>query len=303
MGLLGSIMKIVNWVKEENEKAKEEAKYNTTFYLFELKQISKLAVEYNIDILSKKNLGWEEYDKKLLQIKNLDLSNKGLTTFPYELFTIIEKNEPYSISLKGNKIEDIPSEFNELCKYTKKLNLSHNRISFIGKDFFRDYRRNDSTRVIKLDLSFNKIEDIPFNLRFDYRLQNLNLSNNNINSLDSLCKNLKYLDLSNNKLRKISFNSTEHLEVLKINDNNISVKLPFNLKKILQNKQSSFENNPICNNSNPFEEETISSSSKSNAYINHCFSCGVGIDSRKDTRCSNCNFYICSKCGSCFCKY
>lgn len=305
MKLLNFIKKVGDWIKEKKEEAEEEAKYNTEFYLFELKEISKLADEYNINILSKCDMGWEDYDKKLLQIRNLDLSNKGLTTIPYCLFSLIEKNEPYLISLKGNKIEDIPSDFNELCKYTKELDFSHNRISSIGKNFFEDSKGADKTRVVKMNLSFNKIKELPFNLQFDYRLKSLNLSYNKLKGFD-LCwreNSLEYLDLSHNQLENFILDTFEYLKVLKINNNNIQNKLSFDLKKVFLNKESSLKNNPISDNQSPFEEEIkFSISSKSYAYINNCFSCGAGIDSRVNIKCSDCKLYICNRCGACFCK-
>ena len=37
-------------------------------------------------------------------------------------------------------------------------------------------------------------------------------------------------------------------------------------------------------------------------YINHCWNCKSSIDSRIDIRCPKCRkFYICSKCGMCYC--
>lgn len=322
MGFFSNLVKVVS-------DGIENGKYNTKIPQSYLKDILNFADEHKIIKLNFDGCNdWEEYDKKLLAIKILDLSNKNIKEFPYGFFLILEQDKLKSLSLKGNKIEKIDWSFSRLKELDnlkefdishnkiseipdyfqihhnlEKLNLSHNKVSKLSEEFCL------SSHFIKhLDLSYNNFGEyhhggnglLPLQVNAQ-NLETLNLSHNKFSGqfeYDSLIPNVvKDLDLSHNEIRSLWVRVLGDLEVLKINNNKISEKFHPNLKKVFAHANSSYENNPIRDNPEPYEEIDPSS-----LYINHCFNCKAGIRSDEDEQCDICGFYICSRCGSCFCR-
>ncbi len=275
----------------------ESMKYETQIDYIALKPIRDFANDHQITELQFSGcITWEEYDKKLLEIKKLDLSNKGINKLPSMFSLFLKQSNVKALSLKANNIEEIPWNFTiKDCYKLRKLDLSHNKISEIPENFIID-------RLKILDLSYNNISDLPFNHLHRHWAETLILSNNKFEGnfeYDSfLSPNLKKLDLSYNQLKNFYVRDKGVLTTLKINNNNIAGKLHPDLKKVLEHSDSSFKNNPIYQNSDPYEDEDLY---KPIAYINHCFKCGSAIHSHKNKQCNKCNFYICGSCGSCFC--
>lgn len=117
-------------------------------------------------------------------------------------------------TLKGTKIPSAPAldlSNNQLeslqglpsPQIIKLLQLSHNNISTIEEDPFKD-----CTSLTYLDLSYNKIAKME-RLFYISQLHSLNLSGNQIEVIENLegCVSLKQLNLSNNKLRSIYIRS------------------------------------------------------------------------------------------------
>lgn len=275
-----------------------DCKYDTKISQSALRELRDFANKYQISELQFSGcLSWEDYDKKILEIKNLDIENKGINKLPDYFSIFLKESNIESLSLKANAIEEIPwNFFIKDCYKLKKLNLSHNKISKIPEDFIID-------NLEILDLSFNNISCLPFNHLHRHWARSLLLSNNKFEGnfeYDSfISPALKKLDLSYNQLKNFYVRDKGVLTTLKINNNSITEKLHPDLKKVLERSDSSFENNPIFQNSNPYEDEDRY---KPRTYINHCFNCGSGIHSHKDKQCDTCGFYVCGTCGSCFCN-
>jgi hypothetical protein len=291
MSFFGKLVRVVSDVAES-------MKYDTKIMQPALKELRDFANKHQISELQFSGcLSWEDYEKKLLGIKNLDLENKGINKLPDYFSLFLKDSNVESLSLKANDIEEIPWNFTiNDCNKLRKLDISHNKISEIPENFIID-----SLEI--LDLSYNNISDLPFNHLHRHWAKALVLSNNKFEGnfeYDSfISPMLKKLDLSYNQLKNFYVRDKGVLTTLKINNNNIAEKLHPDLKKILESSESSFENNPIYQNSNPYEDEDYY---KPTAYINHCFNCGSGIHSHKNKQCDTCGFYICGSCSSCFCK-
>jgi Leucine-rich repeat (LRR) protein len=323
---------MVSDISEIISDVNESAKYDTKIPQFVLKKIKPFASAYDIDELKFDGcLTWEDYDKKLLKIENLYIENKGIYEITSDFSDLLEYSNIKNLSLKGNKIKELPwnvtlkksklisldLSYNQItnipntfegCYSLKKMNLSHNKIDKIGDKFM-----DDSYYYLEiLDLSFNKIKELPFNIRFRNCLKVLNLSNNCIyHSIGGLPSNLEVLDLSHNLLQTSDvFFGLEKLKILNLTSNKINEKLSYELK-ICSEKNGlvlSFEDNPIYNESDPYEkpyqwtEEDKYLLNQSKTYINHCWRCGSKINSIENEKCNICGFYKCSSCGACFCQ-
>jgi len=262
-------------------------------------QITELEFDENEDWDTfDRDESWEDYDKKLLRIKKLDLSNKGLTEIPTSLMLFLEESNIETLILRSNDIKEISSTYSfKKCDSLRKLDLSHNKISELPKDF------DVNSSLKKLDLSHNKISNLTFGLNFSGQLKTLILSNNKFKGVfqyeDRIPTHIKKLDLSYNQLKDFNVRyEVGELRILKINNNKITEKLHPGLKKVFEHDDSSFDNNPIYQNHDPYED---ASRYKRKVYINHCFNCRSGIHSDENKQCKTCNFYICGNCDSCFC--
>ncbi|KAI0978268.1 hypothetical protein GJ496_011518 [Pomphorhynchus laevis] len=90
----------------------------------------------------------------------------------------------------------------------RELDLSHNAISIIDKEFFVNIKKLE-----KLDLSFNLLEAIlPIFARNNHHLQVLNLSHNQL-------RNLPVLDIDNLNIIDLSFNGAKILKSLTFSGN------------------------------------------------------------------------------------
>jgi len=242
---------------------------------------------------------WENYDKKLLRIKKLDLSNKGLIEIPTSFMLFLWESNIETLILRSNDIKEISSTYSfEKCSSLKELDLSHNKITKLPEDFETNWS------LKKLDLSHNKISELTFARNFNRQLKTLILSNNKFEGCFHFeftrLSNLKELDLSYNQLKDFNVrDEVGELRILKINNNKITEKLHPGLKKVFEHDDSSFDNNPIYQNHDPYKD---ASRYKRKVYTNHCFKCRSGIHSDENKQCKTCNFYICGNCGSCFCN-
>lgn len=113
------------------------------------------------------------------------------------------------------------------------LNLSNRNISSNDEETFDHI--SECELLVSLDLSRNKLTEIPYEIEYLEHLKHLNLSHNKITDAEtvdfSACTQLTHIDLSNNKLTQIpdELLALQQLEVLNIENNPI---LPATIEKI-----------------------------------------------------------------------
>lgn len=128
----------------------------------------------------------------LNQLKTIDLTSTGLTTFPSSLVSQCPCLEQLDIS--SNQITALP-EANCLPQSLKTLNISNNKLATFPSP------ASPLPLLEKLDLSFNEITILPSLVQFP-SLKALNISSNQIAALpeaDCLPQSLTVLDISNNR--------------------------------------------------------------------------------------------------------
>lgn len=161
----------------------------------------------------------------LNHLQSIDLSNNQISSIPSQLFR--SSGELKSLHLQNNSISVLsPGLFTGLSKLSQ-LNLSHNEISneHISSDTFLDL-----TRVVVLDLSFNRLRRINSTMfQSQYKVQILNLNDNQIESIEdntfSSFYNLHTLVLSNNRIKSLNdftLNGLFVLTKLYLNDNELT---------------------------------------------------------------------------------
>ena len=167
---------------------------------------------------------------KVYKLDNLNLK----TLNQLNKYQIIGKINVFSA--KNNSLKELNQQFFDKIIEIKKINLSFN-------DFkeFPNLPLNLTSSIKILDLSNNKIEEIPILLSKFIKIKELNLSSNNINSIPKELTNLKELEtlnLSYNNIDSFSIYliSLEKLSFLNISNNKISF-IPeqnWNKSKIIQ---------------------------------------------------------------------
>ena len=164
-----------------------------------------------------KNLS--ELSKKPLSITKIDLSNKGLTEFPFQ---ILECKNVVEINLSNNGITKLPLGVSMLEKL-KNLNLSTNQgldinsLDLILKDavfeltsinlancdlIFCADELGKQTTLKNIDLSHNNLKTLPYSYTKLNQLNTANLSDNYFTDISWLIKfwwNIQNLNLINNK--------------------------------------------------------------------------------------------------------
>lgn len=120
----------------------------------------------------------------LLQLLTLNFTNNRLSKIPNGAFQGLVSLR--SLDLSYNQLEKLDNKTHGLlddCLSLEKLNLSHNKISFITKKMLP----NDPWIPYKLkevDLSYNTLPVLTFELTIGTKkVTHLNLSNNNINEI------------------------------------------------------------------------------------------------------------------------
>lgn len=104
------------------------------------------------------------------------------------------------VSLKNNRLKDIPPRCFEHNELLEELNLSENSIVWVSEFAF-----NGATSLKRLDLSKNHLIDInEFTFAFNLNLMMLNLSHNRLDALPQLrAPSLITLDASHCEIRSI----------------------------------------------------------------------------------------------------
>ncbi|PIK51317.1 hypothetical protein BSL78_11794 [Apostichopus japonicus] len=130
-------------------------------------------------------------------------------------------NSPYSKNYltqmcpgEGSEIYNIDLSFNELIRFecpvygpsVRYLNISHNNVRFENCSNWERYCENFFRRLRTIDLSYNRMQQTCNASAFDFiKLESVNLSHNEIKSLDNLpfvtsAKRLQTLDASHNMI-------------------------------------------------------------------------------------------------------
>lgn len=161
----------------------------------------------------------------LNELTLLDLSNNQLVALPPRFFSPVQHTLS-ELLLQNNSISVLPPGLFNGLQQLKLLDLSHNEITshWIGPDTF-----GDLTRLITLDLSFNRLSRIDAStFRSEYSLQILQLHHNEIESIAdnafASLYNLHTLVLSHNRLSRIdalSFTGLSVLSLLALDSNKI----------------------------------------------------------------------------------
>ena len=160
--------------------------------------------------------------KGLNKLRTLHLSNNSIAHLDAQSFKWL--NATQKLYLGYNKLSDItPAAFSGLAQLNE-LSLQHNRISTIHEGGFEDL-----SNLRYLDVSSNNLKNIDQDAFKDLNnLYNLDLSHNQLTLLGIWTKHLRGLSnlfVSWNRLSEIqegSLTSLTHLELLELNDNNIS---------------------------------------------------------------------------------
>jgi hypothetical protein len=133
---------------------------------------------------------------RLSQLTQLDLSGKGLTKLPPELFQLTKLSNLEVLNLSGNQLATFPPEIFELPNLTQ-LDLSNNQLTALPSNILQ------LTSLAVLNLSGNKLSALPQEIFTLTSLIKLNLSGNNLTALPPEILQLKELielDLSGNQL-------------------------------------------------------------------------------------------------------
>lgn len=152
-------------------------------------------------------------------LKSLDVSTNFLSSMPnVSKATSLEYLSVANNQLRGRVWEEI----RDLDKLVL-LNLSRNALTNISVTALAQNKR-----LSFVDLSWNKLNTLP-TMSVLNNVKMLNLSNNNINSIDyqpyKLPSNLVQLNLHNNNISSLNvsaFKHLQHLEVLDLSSNQIS---------------------------------------------------------------------------------
>jgi len=146
------------------------------------------------------------------------------------------------IDLSGKGLKSFPTELYQF-KNLKKLNLSNNSICTIPKEI------NRIKSLQNLDLSNNKIKNLYANIFELRKLKTLIINNNNIQKLPKQINNLinlKSLHIANNyfSILPAEIKSLIKLESINLSNNNFE-EFPEELLSITSLKRIWFSNNPI----------------------------------------------------------
>ena len=161
----------------------------------------------------------------------LNLSRKGLTKFPDEVF---ENKELRVLRLYGNEIDSIPDRISELTKL-EKLYIGRNDLKYIPASI------GELKNLKIFSAQFNEIKSLPDEICNLPNLEQLWMNQNQLMSLpDSLgkLKNLEILQMKFNQLDSLpsSIGDCENLQFIYLNRNNLKA-LPTSLAKLSRLKE------------------------------------------------------------------
>ncbi|MFM2290491.1 MAG: hypothetical protein RIS29_304, partial [Bacteroidota bacterium] len=175
------------------------------------------------------------------RLEHLSLKNNILKELPTIVFTL--ENIKY-LNIADNQIHEISGHnFKNLMKI-EKVDISYNQIMTIP------YEKITYTKCMYLNIKGNKLQKFPKIVSDTYTLEKLDLSENNISSIDDDAfeglENLIELDLSFNELQYLptSIGKLKKLKRLNLSGNKIS-SLPKEFEKLTSLEFLDFDSNPI----------------------------------------------------------
>ena len=182
----------------------------------------------------------DEFDfsqlSKFTNLKKVNFEDLKLKSVPREIKGLENISD---LNLMSNQVD-----FSEITgfKNLEKLNLSDNKISNIEGI-------ENLSKLNKLELNFNEINEIPDNLNKLQSLEILDLTGNKLSEISkgiSELKNLKVLNLSINKINSIKepLDKLINLETLVLSENKIE-KIDKELYKLKNLKKLDFQRNKI----------------------------------------------------------
>lgn len=177
-------------------------------------------VENHIHNLDERNVFSTKEDMRVIDSNStsIDLSNKNLKKIP----DLSKYDKIYSIDLSNNKIENL--DLDKLPEGLRKINISHNKL--IGN---LRIEKNKCKKIEELNLSFNNLSSINISCP----ILKLDLSTNDIRKINLNTTKLKYLDVSNNKnLSNIVDFDPKSIKTLKQEGILVDSALIFSLSKI-----------------------------------------------------------------------
>lgn len=161
----------------------------------------------------------------------LDLSRKGLTEFPEEVFA---NKDLKILRLYGNNIDSIPDRISEL-KNLEKLFVGKNDLKYVPASI------GELKKLKILSLQYNKIDSLPEEIGNLVALEQLILNQNELEKLPSNLgelKNLEVLQVKFNQLDSLpeSIGDCENLRFIYLNRNNLR-KLPVSMAQLSNLKE------------------------------------------------------------------
>lgn len=202
----------------------------TTLFSDNLKTLKYLNLAYNF---------FTEFPKLNPALEELDIKSNKLST---NISLTIGENNLKKLNLSSNELLTIDGKFLGNSMKLETLDMSFSGIRYIDKTSFIN-----TTKVLNLNLKFNKIADCQF-LEPLNSIEVLDLKENAIQLIKLSNPELKYLNLENNEIKNLEFEkSLTRLETLILRNTNLS-SLDFNvLEKIPNLKSLNLENSQIQN--------------------------------------------------------
>ena len=162
---------------------------------------------------------------------SINLSKKGLTSFPNEVF---DNKELKVLRLYGNKIDSIPERIGELVNL-EKIYLGKNNLTSLPKSI------GNLKNLRILSAQFNDITSLPEEIGDLTSLKHLSLNQNRLITLPSgigKLQQLEVLELRFNFLTSIPDEITDcaNLKFIYLNRNNLSM-LPAEINKLQSLKE------------------------------------------------------------------
>ena len=145
-----------------------------------------------------------------------ELSNKCLQKLHCENLRLIPRlvwklNNLHELTLVDCELTDIPVQLTDLAPKLRILDLSNNSIKSIDCWFVVEMRH-----LTNLDISHNKLEFIPYQIKAMTSLDKINLSHNQLSDVTNtlgLIPSLRYLDLSHNNLNHLPYTLIKNLTI------------------------------------------------------------------------------------------
>ena len=171
-------------------------------------------------------------------IRKLDLSHKNLQLSPKK---IGQMKQLLSLNLGSNNLKKLPNHVKNL-QQLKEIDLSKNQLSQLPPGFYK-------LKYLEVVLlQHNLLEDIDKFYRQGFYVKRLDISHNNlaqINGLNQL-KNLKYAQLSHNKISELplEINQLKKLVSLDLSNNQL-LYLPRTIIGLIKLEELNLENNQL----------------------------------------------------------